>query len=203
MTGQRQGSVLPVVASGLWMVLSFAAPVSAQQRPIDTQRSTMTVRVFKSGLFSAFADNHVIKAPVSDGVVEESSTSRVALVVDVSQMRVWDPGLSQTQRDDVQRRMLGPQVLDASRFTQIRFESTAVEQRGTDRWVVHGTLGLHGQTRPITVIVSRERGHYKGETTLLQSDFGITPISIAGGTVRVKDQLAIEFDIVTVGDKDS
>jgi len=203
MTGQRQGSVLPVVASGLWMVLSFAAPVSAQQRPIDTQRSTMTVRVFKSGLFSAFADNHVIKAPVSDGIVEESSTPRVALAVDVSQMRVWDPGLSQTQRGDVQARMLGPQVLDASRFTHIRFDSTAVEQTGTDRWVVHGNLALHGKTRPITVVVSRERGHYKGETTLLQTDFGITPISIAAGTVRVKDQLAIEFDIVTIGDKDS
>jgi polyisoprenoid-binding protein YceI len=103
----------------------------------------------------------------------------------------------------VQARMLGPQVLDASRFTRIRFESTAVEQPGTDSWVVRGNLDLHGQIRSVTVIVSRERGHYKGQTTLLQTDFGITPISIAGGTVKVKDRIAIEFDLVTVGETDS
>jgi hypothetical protein len=30
-----------------------------------------------------------------------------------------------------------------------------------------------------------------------QSDFGMTPIRIAGGTVKVKDDVTIEFDIVT------
>jgi hypothetical protein len=34
---------------------------------------------------------------------------------------------------------------------------------------------------------------------LRQSDFGILPISIAGGTVKVKDEVTIEFDIVTAG----
>jgi len=31
---------------------------------------------------------------------------------------------------------------------------------------------------------------------LKQHDFGITPISIAGGTVKVRDELKVEFDIV-------
>ncbi len=29
-----------------------------------------------------------------------------------------------------------------------------------------------------------------------QRDFGIMPISIAGGTVKVKDEIKIEFDVV-------
>jgi hypothetical protein len=30
---------------------------------------------------------------------------------------------------------------------------------------------------------------------LKQRDFGITPVSIAGGTVKVKNELTIDFDI--------
>ena len=43
--------------------LAVAAPTSAQPRRIDVQKSMLTVRVFKSGLFRAFADDHVIQAP--------------------------------------------------------------------------------------------------------------------------------------------
>jgi polyisoprenoid-binding protein YceI len=99
--------------------------------------------------------------------------------------------------------MLGPQVLDARRFARIRFHSTEVQQAGMDRWLVRGSLDLHGHTQPIAVIVSRERGRYKGSATLRQTEFAITPISIAGGTVRVKDEITIEFDIVTVDESDS
>jgi polyisoprenoid-binding protein YceI len=58
-------------------------------------------------------------------------------------------------------------------------------------------LTLHGQTRSITLHVSSTGTHYHGTTTLKQTDFGITPISIAGGTMKVKDELAIDFDVVT------
>ena len=65
-----------------------------------------------------------------------------------------------------------------------------------DRWLVHGDLELHGQIRSIAVSVARENGRYTGSTTLRQSDFAITPISIAGGAVKVKDEIAVEFAIV-------
>jgi len=38
-------------------------------------------------------------------------------------------------------------------------------------------------------------GHYTGRVVLKQRDFGITPVSIAGGTVKVKNELTIDFDI--------
>jgi hypothetical protein len=31
---------------------------------------------------------------------------------------------------------------------------------------------------------------------LRQKDFGITPVSVAGGSVKVKDEVRIEFEIV-------
>jgi hypothetical protein len=36
----------------------------------------------------------------------------------------------------------------------------------------------------------------EGEISILQTEFGITPIKVGGGTVRVKDKLTINFQIV-------
>jgi len=59
-----------------------------------------------------------------------------------------------------------------------------------------GRLSLHGVTRQIAVDVRSENGRFLGTCTLKQRDFGITPITVAGGTVKVKDELEIEFDIL-------
>jgi len=56
---------------------------------------------------------------------------------------------------------------------------------------------LHGQTRDVTVAVTMAQGHYLATVKLRQTDFGITPISIAGGAVSVKDEVQIDADIVT------
>jgi hypothetical protein len=178
-------------------LVGAALPCHAQPRAVDMKRSTVTVRVFKSGLFRAFADDHVIQAPLAEGSLDDSATPGVQIAIDVRAMRVLDPGLSQKDRREVQARMLGPDVLNADRFSRIRFRSAAIERAGAGRWSVRGDLELHGQTHPVTVAVVQERGHYKGSTSLKQRDFGITPISIGGGTVKVKDEVTIDFDIVT------
>ena len=43
------------------VMLLVGAHVEADAQLIDLERSTLTVHVFKAGLFSAFADNHVIR----------------------------------------------------------------------------------------------------------------------------------------------
>jgi YceI-like domain len=180
----------------LAVTLPFAGHVSGEQRVLDTERSAITVKVFKAGLFRAFADNHIIQAPLAEGSLDDSATPHVELVVAANQMRVLDPGLSPKDRADVQARMLGPEVLDANRFAQIRFHSTSVQRLAPNRWLVRGDLELHGHIHQVAVSVTHENGHYKGSTTLRQTDFAISPISIAGGTVKVKDEITIEFDIV-------
>jgi hypothetical protein len=45
----------------------LALPVWPRVHYIDAEHSVITVHVFKSGLFSAFADNHEIRAPISRG----------------------------------------------------------------------------------------------------------------------------------------
>ncbi|HJZ73091.1 MAG TPA: hypothetical protein VKE51_15205, partial [Vicinamibacterales bacterium] len=43
--------------------------VHADAAAIDVARSQLTISVSKSGLFSAFADNHVIRAPIAQGAL--------------------------------------------------------------------------------------------------------------------------------------
>jgi polyisoprenoid-binding protein YceI len=154
------------------------------------------VHVFKSGLFSAFADNHEIRATISSGSVDETS-NRVDLTIDSRKLVVLDPNLPPDKRQQVQERMLGQEVLDSSHFHEIRFEASSIKRQAQDRFLASGSLSLHGRTRPISLHVTRSGEHFRGDTVLKQSDFGITPITIAGGTVKVKDELKIEFDVVT------
>ena len=92
--------------------------------------------------------------------------------------------------------MLGPKVLDSEKFREIRFHSTEVNRHSNNQWTVHGDLTVHGQTRPVQAEVERQNGGYRGSAELRQKNFGITPVSVAGGSVKVKDEVRIEFEIV-------
>lgn len=179
----------------LWVCPTRPAGAGTDTRKIDGTHSTMTVRVSKTGFFSAFAHNHEIEAPIEFGEVKESENPSVELRVEARKMRVLDPEASPDTRAQIQKTMQGPEVLDADRFPEVRFQSAAIEAKGADHWVVHGKLDLHGQTHPVTVDVTLKDGFYRGLTTLKQTEFGITPVSIAGGTVKVKDEVKVEFKI--------
>jgi len=177
-------------------ILAATAGLRAESRPIDTVRSTLTVFVYKSGMFSAFADDHVIRAPIASGSISAEAPLAVEVRVQAGTLKALDPKLAADKRAEVQARMLGPEVLDSARYPDITFTSTAIEPAGADRWTVTGRLTIHGQTRPATFAVARRDGHYRGTVVLKQRDFGIQPISIVGGTVKVKDEIKVEFDIV-------
>ena len=170
-----------------------AAPTT---RGIDVGRSTLTVRVFKAGLFSAFGHNHEIRAPIVRGFFDESEGSpSVELEVDAKQLQALDPDLSDKDRSEVQQTMLGPSVLDAAKFPEIRFRSLAIEKTAAGKWRVHGDLTVHGQTHPVLAEVNGEPGHYRGSAAVRQTDFGIKPVSVAGGTIKVKDEVRVEFEV--------
>ena len=178
---------------------SAAAPASEQYRLIDTSQSAITISVFKTGLFRALGDNHEIRGAVKSGFIKTTLPIQANIVVDAGDLRVLDADASDKDREQIRVRMLGPEVLDVSRFPEIKFESTFAERSESGAWIVRGELTLHGRTRSLVTIITEDEGHYKGAMTLRQSDYGITPISVAGGVVKVKDELKIDFDIVTKG----
>ena len=182
-------SILVVAAMSLVCVFH----VSAQQRNIDTQKSTLTIHVGKTGAFSALGHEHEIHAPIHSGTADTGAHPAVEIHVNARELRVMDKDASEKERAEVQKTMLGPEVLDSDAHQEIVFKSTGAESVGQGRWTLHGNLTLRGQTRPVKVQVTLKDGRYTGETTIKQTDFGITPPGKAG--VRARDEVKIEFDI--------
>ena len=167
--------------------------VSAQQHNIDTQNSTLMIHVGKTGVFSGLGHEHEVQARIHSGTADTGSHPAVEIRVDARALSVIDKGESEKDRAEIQKTMLGPDVLDSEHHQEIVFRSTAVEAAGQGRWTLHGNLTLRGQTRPVTVSVTLKDGRYTGEATVKQTDFGIKPPGKAG--VRAKDEVTIEFDV--------
>jgi polyisoprenoid-binding protein YceI len=174
--------------------LTVAYAANAQPRKLDTEKSVMTVRVYKAGVFSALGHDHEIAAPVTSGMVDVTAHT-VELHVRAAALQVRDPNVSEKDRAEIQKTMLGAEVLDAPTNPEIAFRSTNATQAGAGAWTVTGNLTLHGQTHPVTVEVKDAGGHYTGTSRFKQTDFGMTPVKVAGGTIKVKDEIRIEFDI--------
>jgi len=181
------------------LAMSLMAAVGAEKRPIDAEHSRLIVHVGKAGFFSGLGHEHEISAPISRGEVELSAPASVAFTVMAGKLAVLDPSESESTRAEVQKTMLGPTVLDAEKFPEIRFVSESVERLSDSHWKVHGKLTLHGQTQPVVLETRLEKGHYQGTASLLQSSFGVTPIRLAGGTIQVKNEVQIKYDIVLAG----
>ena len=177
--------------------MASALPAVGQSQSIDTAKSTMTVHVYKSGALSAFGHDHEIAAPIARGTVDVKG-HKVELHVIASALQVKDAKASDKDRGEIQATMLGPEVLDAENRKEIIFESTSAEDAGAGVWKVTGNLTLHGQTRPVSMEVREGNGHYAGTCRLRISSFGIKPVKAAGGTVSVKDEVQIDFDVQLV-----
>ena len=182
-------TLLCLLSMPLWVV------DASSQQAIDTERSALTVRVYKAGAFSAFGHEHTIRAPIQNGSFDEDKKS-VEFVVDTGTLRVVDSDVSDKDRAQIQSTMVGPQVLDTAQFHEIHFHSTEVSRSGENRWTVQGDLTLHGQTHPLKVDVERQNGRHRGSARLRQSEFGITLVTVAGGTIKVKDEVRVEFEMV-------
>src|SRR5580692_403053 len=181
--------ILFVAAVSLVCVLG----VSAQPHNVDTQKSTLTIHIGKTGVFSVLGHEHDVRAPIHSGAAETGSHPAVEIHVDARTLRVIDKDASEKDRAEVQKTMLGPEVLDSEHHPEIVFKSTGSEPAGQGRWTLRGNLTMRGQTRPVTVQVTLKDGRYTGETTVKQTDFGIKPPGKAG--VRAKDEVKIDFDV--------
>jgi polyisoprenoid-binding protein YceI len=159
-----------------------------------TRNSTITIHVGKTGLFSGLGHNHTISAPISRAIINPQSKS-VSITVLTKEMKVLDPEASEKDRQEIQATMMGPKVLDAQKYPEIHFTSTHVEQTSAGEFKVTGNLELHGVTKQLEFPVTGTPEHYSGKTKLKQTDFGIQPVSAGGGTVKVKDEIELEFNV--------
>ena len=182
------------VACGFLLVMGCWL-AAAQAAEVDSDRSSITVKVEKSGLFSAFAHNHTIRASIASGKLDAEKRT-AELVFNTKEIKVLDEGVKDSEKAEIEQTMKSDKVLDIQRFPEIRFQSTSIALQDSGHYLVRGGLTLHGTTRPVEFPVAFTKGRYTGAVKLKQTDFGITPVSIAGGAVKVKDVIEAVFEII-------
>jgi polyisoprenoid-binding protein YceI len=172
---------------------------------IETRGSTFTVRAFATGLLSSFGHSPTIAVPDFDGEIslnpDAVEKSFLRLTIQSASLNVTDD-ISEKDREEINRRMLR-EVLEADSFPQIVYEcsrATASKVGESQYWMaLNGDLTLHGVTRsqPVSarVLVNGDMLRATGELSIRQSDYRIQPVSAAAGTIRVKDELKLSFDI--------
>src|SRR5258708_5777621 len=196
-------------------LLLMTAATSAQEKSnysVDPARSRVEIHVYKEGVFKAFGHDHEIAAKELAGQVQfdpaKIEQSTVSLKIPTKSITVVDPGESEKDRHEVQATMEGEKVLDVAKFPEITFTSTSVTsaKKTPDGWelTLAGKLSLHGVEKPVSfplrVRADAREVRGEGELSILQTDYGITPVKVGGGSVKVKHKLKITFNIVAAAD---
>jgi polyisoprenoid-binding protein YceI len=193
------------VLIALAVVGSIAGSAAGTEKACVVEgRGHFHIRTDAGGLFGAFAHEHLIEAQKIEGCAAIDSSdlmrSSIKLTFKTANIRVMDPKESESTRSKVQETM-DNDVLRTSQFPEVVFQSTGIERgSAADAFRVRGDLTIRGKTQAITVPLTMtplNDGTYRatGEYTLKQTAFGIQPIRIAGGTVKVKDEVRVEFEL--------
>lgn len=178
---------------------------------IIADRSLITVYAFRGGALAAAGHDHVVASHDIHGYIllkNNPSETRADLYFPVATLTVDEQALrreakftSQPSDQDVEatRQNMLRSVLDSANFPYVSMSISGPE--GTPPAVtLNAQLTLHGQTRnitiPATLRVNGNSTETSGEFHVKQTDFGITPYSILGGALAVKNELRIDFRIV-------
>jgi polyisoprenoid-binding protein YceI len=172
----------------------------------DKRASQFTVQAFAAGMISSVA--HSPKIAIRDWTAEitfEPVSLRDAV------LRVWGKTTSFDVLDEMSDsdrrnllRVMNNEVLETDRFSDFSFESSSILAENQGQYVyrvsIEGKLKLHGvtSTQSITAKVAFGVDSVRayGEFTLLQTDYGIKIASIAGGTLKLQDELKSSFYLV-------
>jgi polyisoprenoid-binding protein YceI len=172
---------------------------------VDTSASTIKVIVRRAGLLARLGHDHVVASRQVRGYVAPDA-GHADLEFRLDEMTVDEAALrrealldTQPSEEDIAgtRTNMLTRVLDAERYPVVRLRAESL-QGHPDR--LHLTVTLHGVTRSYTLPARLERlpGRVRasGEMELRQSDFGIKPLAVLGGALRVEDVLLVRFDLL-------
>jgi len=181
-------------------------PATTVRYLIDAKGSTFNVRAFATGVLSVFGHSPTIAIPDFQGEVRWSSSAledaSLRLVIQAASLKVTDD-ISDKDRREMESKMHG-EVLETDGYSEIVYECPRVSsvQRIADGLfsvALNGELSLHGVTlnQPVSarVTLSADTLHATGEFSVRQTDYDIKPVSAAGGTVKLKDELKLSFNI--------
>jgi polyisoprenoid-binding protein YceI len=136
-----------------------------------------------------------VQVPAGDGGGLAAATVSADLDLGSLEVREGTGGaLPLTDRDRREIKKQMGQILGAATAT---FASTRVIPAGAGGGgAVEGTVTLNGKTQPARLQVTAPAdGQFRGSATLTQTGFGIKPYSGFFGTLKLKDEVTLEFQL--------
>jgi polyisoprenoid-binding protein YceI len=163
---------------------------------IEAGMSRFTVRGFAGGLLSGLGHNPVVAIPDFAGDVRwdpaDPQKASLHLRIRAASLAVQND-MSDKDRREMERIM-------REEIVETVFESTSASANANNRVEIDGNLTLHGVTRrerlPAQLAVTGDMLRAFGDFTIRQSDYRIKLASVAGGALKLKDELKFTFDIV-------
>jgi polyisoprenoid-binding protein YceI len=182
--------------------------------PASTSTATLpapgTYVLDRSHSHVGFKVRHLVVAKVRGAFTDVDATLTVAEEPLESSVVVSVP-LASVDTGDEQRdaHLRSPDFFDVEKYPEMTFRSTAVRQRGDDRYEVEGELTLHGVTRPLTLDTTLEgvtpdpwggeRVVFSATGKVNREDFGLTwnqPLETGGVLVGRDVDIEIEAELV-------
>jgi polyisoprenoid-binding protein YceI len=179
---------------------------AAPRYALDTSSSKFTVQAFATGMLSSLGHSptFAVRDFAGEASFDPAAPGDASLVLRIraDSLEVMDDIKSKDRRE--MESTMNESVLESAKYPEIVFTSTNVSfnklNEGRYQVNVSGNLSLHGVTRPLTapaqLAVLGDTFRASGEFPLSQASFGIQPVSVAGGTLKLKDELKFTFDIV-------
>ena len=169
---------------------------------IGADVSRFTIRAFAGGLLSAMGHNPVVATHNLNGEIRgdpaDPEHASLHMRIKTADLTVENDMHEKDRREMM--RVMREEVLEVERYPEIEYRSAAVSSLGDGRVLIEGNLTLHGVTRvqrvtaqlSLTGVLLRAFGDF----TVRQTDYRIKLASVAGGALKLKDELKITFDIV-------
>ncbi len=173
---------------------------------IDGRSSRFTVRAFATGLLAKMGHNPTIGIRDLSGEMkfnpDKLEAGSFRLVIKSASMSVQDDISDKDLRE--MERLMNQEVLETAKFPEIVYEAPSISvSKMADMLysaTLNGNLTLHGVTRnqPITARVALLGSMLRASSdfTLNQTDYNIKLVSVAGGALKLKDELKFSFEIV-------
>jgi polyisoprenoid-binding protein YceI len=187
------------------------AAVEAAETPtdrfvIDTRSSRFTVQAFATGLLAKMGHNPTIGIRDFSGEMrfnpDKLEAGSFHLVVKTAFLSVQDDISAKDLKE--MERLMNQEVLETAKFPEIVYDAPSISvTKMADALcsaMLKGNLTLHGVTRsqPIAVRVALFGSMLRasGDFSLDQTDYNIKLVSVAGGALKLKDELKFSFEIV-------
>ena len=124
------------------------------------------------------------------------TAARVSAELDLGSLEVREGSGGVKPLSDGDRREIKKQIGNILGTGTASFTSSRIVKVGVSGGAVEGTLTINSTAQPARLQVTEAgSGRYRGTATVTQSAFGIKPYSGFFGTLKIKDEVSVEFEV--------